>query len=187
MEKPALPYELNHAASPAYWQVDILWTILASGDQTGGSYSLMEELCPKDSGPPPHFHDQDEAFYIIEGEIAFAAGEQIIRGRAGSFIAIPRGVVHSFRVESDAARVLNWYAPAGFERTISELAEPAPERTLPPKGRPLAADPQKMMALFREVGMHMADGPNPLHIGGVSPQYVGGGPAPAAGDGGKTA
>ena len=163
MASEAKPYELNHAQSPAYWQVDILWTILASGDQTGGSYSLMEELCPKDSGPPPHSHDQDEGFYIIEGEITFIANGKTIRGTSGSFISIPRGTVHSFRVDSDTARILNSYAPAGFERTISELAEPAPERVLPPKGRPMFATMQKTMTLFQEVGMHIVEEPDTLH------------------------
>ena len=144
MASEAKPYELNHAQSPAYWQVDILWTILASGEQTGGSYSLIEELCPKDSGPPPHYHDQDEGFYIIEGEITFVADGKTIKGTwpAHSFqFRVERFI--RFRVDSDTARILNSYAPAGFERTVRELAEPAPERVLPPKGRPMFADMQK--------------------------------------------
>ena len=173
MDSNPQPYELNHTQSPSYWQVDILWTILASGEQTGGSYSLMEELCPKDSGPPPHYHDQDEGFYIIEGEITFVADGRTIKGVSGSFISIPRGTVHSFRVDSDTARILNSYAPAGFERTISELAEPAPERFLPPKGRPMASDMQKTVALFQEVGMHIVNEPDLLNPAINPQQYVG--------------
>ena len=173
MASKAAPYALNHAQSPAYWQVDILWTILASGEQTGGSYALMEELCPKDSGPPPHYHDQDEGFYIIEGEITFVADGKTIRGTSGSFIAIPRGTVHSFRVDSETARILNFYTPAGFERTVSELAETAPERVLPPKGRPMFADMQKTMALFAEVGMHVVREPDTLPAQVDPQQYVG--------------
>ena len=141
---------------------------------------MMEELCPKDSGPPPHYHDQDEGFYIIDGAITFAVGDTIIQGRAGSLIAVPKGTVHAFRVDSETTRLLNWYSPAGFERTILELAEPALERKLPPKGRPLMADPQTVMALFREVGMHISDAPNPLQAPGASPQYA------AAAPGGKS-
>ena len=166
------PYELNHTQSPAYWQVDILWTILASAAQTGGSYSLLEELCPKGSGAPPHYHDQDEGFYIIEGEITFVADGNIIKGTSGSFISIPRGTTHSFRVESETARILNSYAPAGFERTISELAEPALKRELPPKGRPMTADLNKTIALFQEVGMHVVTAPDALYSATDLQQYT---------------
>jgi hypothetical protein len=75
----------NREDAPAYWQVDILWLIHASVQQTGGAYSLIEEFCPKDSGPPPHYHDQDEGFYLLEGEITFQAGDQS-RFRAVRFI-----------------------------------------------------------------------------------------------------
>jgi hypothetical protein len=69
---PIQPYGIEVKNAPAYWSQDILWTVLASSEQTGGSYSLMEELCSKHSGPPPHTHEQDEALYILEGEITLA-------------------------------------------------------------------------------------------------------------------
>jgi hypothetical protein len=63
---PKHAYMEHNTNAPAYWQVGILWAMLATSDQTNGQFSLMEEWCPKDSGPPPHYHDQDEAFYLIE-------------------------------------------------------------------------------------------------------------------------
>ncbi len=83
-----------------------------------------------------------------------ADGEDL-KTEAGSFVLIPRGTVHSFRVDSETAILLNSYTPAGFERTIMELAEPARERTIPPSDRPdMAADMDKVTALFEEIGMH---------------------------------
>ena len=66
---PTKPYGINVAEASAYWSQGILWTILATAEQTGGSYSLMEELCPKDSGPPPHTHDQQPVNHVMEGEL----------------------------------------------------------------------------------------------------------------------
>jgi len=155
-------YERNRDAAPAYWQVDILWLILASGEDTKGAFSMMEELCPKDSGPPPHRHDQFEFFYILDGQITFLVEGEEIQGTAGSIVTIPAGSTHSFRVDTETARGLNLYVPAGFERMITELAEPAPQRSLPPKGRKANQDMGKMKQLMQEIGMHPTNDPDSL-------------------------
>ena len=92
----------------------------------------MWQLCPKGSGPGSHYHDQDEGFFVNEGEITYlAAGEQLT-AKTGSFVWIPRGTVHSFRVESETATLLNFYTPAGFEQTLCRGAyQPKPSRCLP--------------------------------------------------------
>lgn len=160
------PYLATVEEGPAYWQVGILWVVLATGEQTGGGYSLMWELCPKDSGPPPHYHDQDEQFFVIDGEITYRADGEDLKAGPGSFVLIPRGTVHSFRVDSERATILNSYTPAGFERTIVELGEPARERTIPPSDRPaIDADMDKVTMLFEEVGMHPVEAPDILRGG----------------------
>ena len=156
------PYMLDKAAGPAFWNVDILWVVLADGSKTQGQYSLMWELCPRNSGPPPHYHDQDEQFYVIDGQITYLAGEQTLVATAGTFVLIPKGTIHSFRVDSETAEILNSYTPAGFERTILELAEPAQTRILPPPGLPMAHDWAQVSALFAEVGMHVVNQPDML-------------------------
>lgn len=157
------PYVTNIGEAPAYWQVGILWAMLATGEQTGGAYSLMWELCPQGSGPTPHFHDQDEQFYVIDGEITYRADGQELKATAGSFVLIPRGTVHSFRVDSETATLLNSYTPAGFERVITELGEPAQARTLPPAGRPAVPfDMEKANRIFQEGGMHIVHEPDVL-------------------------
>lgn len=160
------PYQLHNTQAPAFWQVDILWILLASSEQTGGAYTLLEQLCPRDSGPSPHYHDQDEAFTIQDGEITFAVDGQVLEGVAGSFIWVPRGAVHSFRVRSETARILNSYTPGGFERVIIALGEPAPERVLPPRGRPMQGDREKIMKAIADVGMHISDEPDVLRAQG---------------------
>ena len=165
-EPKAAPYVDTVEEGPAYWMVGILWVVLASGEQTGGAYSLMWQLCPRGSGPGPHHHDQDEQFFVIDGEITYLTNGRELKAGAGSFVLIPRGTVHSFRVDSRTATLLNSYTPAGFERTITELGERAPTRTIPPPDRP--AIPGGMgdaVALFGEIGMHVLQEPDVLRAG----------------------
>lgn len=151
----ATPYVETVQQGPAYWMVGILWVVLATGEQTGGSYSLMWQLCPRGTGPGPHYHEQDEQFYVMDGEITYLAGGRELKAGPGSFVLIPRGTVHSFRVDSETATLLNSYTPAGFERTITELGERAQARTIPPPDRPaIPGGMDDAMALFREIGMH---------------------------------
>lgn len=157
------PYTETVEQGPAYWMVGILWVMLATGDQTGGGYSLMWELCPRGSGPGPHYHDQDEQFFIMDGEITYRADGEDLKAGPGSFVLIPRGTVHSFRVDSETATLLNSYTPAGFERTITELGERAQAREIPPSDRPaIPGGMDAAMALFREIGMHLVQEPDSL-------------------------
>lgn len=159
-----IPFLSNREDASAYWQVDILWLIHASGQQTGGAYSLIEEFCPKNSGPPPHYHDQDEVFYLLEGEITFQAGDEILKAQGGFSVSIPRGTVHSFRVDSEVAHILNFYTPGGFEQIIVELGQPALTRTLPPPGIDKPISPDQMKSVLQKVGMHAVDLPDSLRM-----------------------
>ncbi len=150
---PTKPYALSREQAAGYWLQDILWTVLATAEQTGGSYSLLEQLCPKNSGPALHAHEQDEAFYVLEGEITLIAGPERFIAKAGSFIYIPAQCVHSFRVDTAEARLLNWYLPGGFERTITDFAVPAESRTLPSGHVGMRGTPEQLQALFKRVGM----------------------------------
>jgi quercetin dioxygenase-like cupin family protein len=158
----SLPYMINRDQAPTYWEVDILWLLLADGKQTGGAFSLLEQLCPKGSGPPPHTHTQIENFYIMEGEITFLIDGQTVVGKEGSFVTVPAGTVHSFRIDSETALILNSYIPAGFELMITELGEVAPERNLPPRGRPFQHSPEEIARTVERSGMQWLDLPDTL-------------------------
>ena len=156
------PTVQNNSDAPAYWGVDILWLVLATGETTNGEYALMEQICPENSGPPPHTHAQREMFYILEGTITFRVGEETVTAGAGASVIVPPDTVHSFRVDSPTARVLNSYTPAGFERLIMETNEPAQERTLPPKGLPMHADKETLQRISTEIGMQWVNVPDVL-------------------------
>ncbi len=159
------PYGINIADAPAYWSQGILWTILATSEQTGGSFSLMEELCPKDAAPPPHTHDQDEVIYVTEGELTMIAGAERINAKAGALAYIPARCVHSFRVDSREARLLNFYLPGGFERVVTEFGVPAESRVVPPPNLNQRGTPEQMRALFQKVGMNTVALPDSLREG----------------------
>lgn len=156
------PFELNYQQGKPYWMVDILWVVLAERETTNGTFSLMWQLCPKGSGPGPHYHDQDEGFFVNEGLITYVAGGEQFVATKGSFVWIPRGTVHSFRVDSETATLLNFYTPAGFEQVIRAGGLPADALTLPPAGLGMNTDQPKMMALFAEIGMHVVREPDVL-------------------------
>lgn len=129
------PILLAMGEGEALWCVGALTTVKAEGEQTNGAYALIEDQAPTGAGTPLHRHaGDDEAFYVLEGEITFyLANAGPLRAGPGAFVHIPGGVVHAFRVESATARYLIITTPrhAQFYRAI---AEPAPERTLPPPG-----------------------------------------------------
>ena len=62
-----------HDATPI-WQVGILWAVLAEGTDTDNTFSVLWELCPQNSGATPHYHDQHEGFFVIDGSITYLVG-----------------------------------------------------------------------------------------------------------------
>jgi quercetin dioxygenase-like cupin family protein len=124
---------LGSGEGEALWCVGALTMVKAEGEQTAGAYALIEDYAPRGSGTPMHRHpDDDEAFYVLDGEVTFYLGDSTpIRAKAGAFVHIPGGVTHAFRVESPTARYLIITTPrhAHFYRAI---AEPALERHIPP-------------------------------------------------------
>jgi len=95
-----------------------------SGEDTNGAYSLMEVELNGD-GPPQHIHkNEDEAFYVLEGEVKFLLGEHASIAKAGTFVRIPRGTRHAFcRVEKKNAKLLAMFTPAGFEKFFDEAVD----------------------------------------------------------------
>ena len=101
---------------------------LCEAHSTNNVWSLMEVTLPQDAGPPPHSHRWDEAYFVIEGDVAFSVGEQRFTASAGDFVYTPGGVAHGFRGASlRPARVLIFDAPAHagafFKRVGREVKE----------------------------------------------------------------
>ncbi|SDS35859.1 Cupin domain-containing protein [Friedmanniella luteola] len=126
------PFLTTRQDVPSYWMVDSLWSVLAPAEATGGALTVLDQLMPRRSGPPPHVHDRlHEYFYVLDGAIHFQIRQEVTTAHTGTLLSIPAGTVHGFAVASDTARVLNLYTPGGFTEQISYLGTPATELRLP--------------------------------------------------------
>src|SRR6516162_6952174 len=105
-----------------------VYRFLATGEDTNGKYTLWEALVPPGGGPPPHVHSQEEeGFYVLEGDITFTIGDQRHIASAGMFANMPVGTLHSFRNEGGKpAKMLISIAPAGLEKMFFEVGVPVP-------------------------------------------------------------
>lgn len=101
---------------------------LAEGEQTDGTFTLVDERAKRGESVPLHLHGDDmESFYVLEGEITLYIGDQPgARLSAGSFAHLPGGTVHGFRVESETARYLILTTPrhGQFYRAITLPCRP---------------------------------------------------------------
>jgi len=101
-------------------------TVKADASDTAGSFSLLEAAEPPGFGPPMHTHeDAGEAFYVLEGEYLIFLDEQEFRCPAGSFVFIPAGHVHGFRVGDVPSRKLVIFSPAAMVGYFDELERAA--------------------------------------------------------------
>ncbi len=134
MTTPAQLIHVQPGEGPAFSAVGDVYRILATGEQTGGAYALSEARVLPGGGPPPHIHHrEDEAFFVLEGEITFLLGDRKVVAKPGTFIQGPRGVPHAFKNESNApARMLILVTPPGFEKFLAEFAQPIASFESPP-------------------------------------------------------
>ena len=99
-----------------------------SGAQTGGAFALIESTAPAGDQPPLHVHrDDDEGFYVLEGELTLWVGDQTHVLRAGDGLLAPKRIPHTLRVGEGGARWLVAAAPAGFEAFVRAVAAATPE------------------------------------------------------------
>jgi len=105
------------------WMGKTSTSFLATGEQTGGAFALVDERATRGESVPLHRHPDDmESFYVVEGEITLYVGDEPgVRAGPGSFAHLPGGTVHGFRIESDEARYLIHTTPrhGEFYRAIT--------------------------------------------------------------------
>src|SRR3954467_12822137 len=88
------------------WFLGTLATIRVPGEAVDGRFALIEFRFPRYASPPLHTHPQDESYVVLDGRLTLVAGDRRFELRAGGTGVVPMGVVHSFRVDSETARVL---------------------------------------------------------------------------------
>ena len=109
------------------------YTILLTGDDTNGRFCLIDMHVPPGGGPPPHRHDFEETFVMLEGELDLTFRGSKLVARAGDTVNIPANAPHQFHNGSQkAVRMLCLCAPAGQENFFLEVGTPVETRTTPP-------------------------------------------------------
>jgi quercetin dioxygenase-like cupin family protein len=138
-------------ALPHLGLVGDTYTILLTGEDTAGQYTLIDMHVPPGGGPPPHRHDFEEMFTVLEGEVELTfRGERMV-ARAGETVNVPANAPHAFTNASGApARLLCMCSPSGQEKFFLEVGDPVATRTEPPApldGAAVAAFVAKSQAL----------------------------------------
>jgi quercetin dioxygenase-like cupin family protein len=121
------------------------YTILLRGEDTAGRFCLIDMYVPPGGGPPPHRHDFEETFTLLEGELEFTFRGKKMTAKAGETIHIPANAPHMFHNGSQSAvRMLCICAPAGQERFFEEVGARVGTRTdAPPKPDAVAEEELK--------------------------------------------
>ena len=160
-EQAKLGYTLDGNEGEAFWLLGMLETIKISGKDSDGDFGLIELVVPAGIGSPWHVHpEEDEWFYVLDGELTVWVADTRMSLMAGSFAFGPKGVPHTFYVESGEAKFLVGFQPMQFEGFLREVGEPAPELVAPPPpdGEP---DMQRLAAIAEQNGMQILGPPGP--------------------------
>lgn len=137
--------ESDRPRSPHIGLAGDTYTILLTGKDTAGRYCLFDMHVPPGGGPPPHRHDFEESFTVLEGEVDFVFRGQHLTIRSGGVVNIPANAPHRFQNTSgQPARMLCLCSPAGQENFFAEIGVPVPSRTAaPPELSPAAREELK--------------------------------------------
>ena len=109
------------------------YTITVSGEDTEGRFCVIDMHVPPGGGPPPHRHDFEETFILLEGEMEATFRGKKSMVRAGQTVNVPANAPHRFHNASpQPVRMLCICSPAGQEKFFMEVGVPVPARTTPP-------------------------------------------------------
>ena len=140
IETATKPYRLasGEGLADVWWKTGRV-TVKIAGAETDGAFAQIEVDDPRGTGTPLHVHhNEDETFYILEGEVTALVGDERIDLTAGDFLFAPRDIPHAYVVRSERARILATISPAGIEQLFVSLgapvtgAEPPTETVMPP-------------------------------------------------------
>ena len=152
-DDPARRLAIARPEDPALTHLAVVgdtYTVLLSGEQTDGRFAMLDMLIPPGGGPPPHRHDFEECFRVLEGSLEVQVRDlPPVRLEAGESANIPANAPHSFRNPAQApARLLCTVAPSGLEKFFAEFGDPVPTRTSP---SPPLRDAERQQRLRRAV------------------------------------
>jgi mannose-6-phosphate isomerase-like protein (cupin superfamily) len=134
-------------------------TIVASKEDTGGTYSFIEAKVFPGGGPAPHIQTREhEGFYVIEGQITFKVDNQTIEAKPGTFVNVPPNVLHSFKNETnEVAKLIIILSPPGLEQLFVEVGLEVSDINIEPQ--PFTNEQkQKLPSILSKYGMEIRPG-----------------------------
>jgi quercetin dioxygenase-like cupin family protein len=144
------PFSVPADGGRATW-TDGLNLFKALADDTGGALALWESVLPQGSSPPLHVHHrEDEAFYVLDGELTFRLDDRLVPAPTGTFLWGPRDVPHQYRVDSPTARLLSLFVPAGGEEMFFHMSRPAEALAMPPPVEQPAMPSAELIAMLEQ-------------------------------------
>ena len=150
-------FALTSGEGKKYWFLGSLMEVKVTGEETNGAFSLLEFNDAPDSSTPLHIHhDEDEYFYVLEGEATFTIGEKTILAKPGTFLFAPRDIAHMYKIEgSKPAKIIMMLVPAGLEKLFIDHSAPATEYKLPPED--VETDMEKLFADAPNYGIEILE------------------------------
>lgn len=146
-----MPYVRQFGQENTHYFLGSKVTFLVNGEDTDGQYTVLHFHEQKGLEPPPHIHaDEDEAFYVLEGEITYYIDGRPVHATPGTYVYAPRGIEHTFSLQTEEAKVLVTVYPAGFERFVKELSVPLSHQR---HGPPSEEDVKKLIAVAAKYGI----------------------------------
>jgi quercetin dioxygenase-like cupin family protein len=133
---------VKHQPKPKRYYFDVaLGSILLSGEDTGGAYSVLDVRVAPGKGVPRHTHTrEDEALFVISGELEAIVGDEVFTLRGGETLIAPRNIPHQLRNSGNAPNhYLIMFSPAGFEEFLKATSVPAPDESVAPTEPPAVA------------------------------------------------
>lgn len=139
LTQPRQPLVVPAREGQARWWFSNLAVIKTTAADTGGQMTIIEVTEPPGVSGPRHVHHrEDEAFWVLEGDVTFEIGATTIAAHAGDYVFGPRDIPHRYTVGDAGCRMLFILTPGGFEDLVIAMSVPAASRTLPP---PSAQEP----------------------------------------------
>jgi quercetin dioxygenase-like cupin family protein len=160
MKSTSLPLKAFKRATSldrSKWYMGMLLTNLTETPDTNGAFSLFEATLVPGTEPPPHVHSrEDELFYVLEGEFDVYVEKEVLNGKTGECIFLPRFKPHAFIIRSPRLRLLILFAPAGVEEAFRGMSSPAQNLAPPTEALTYSAeDLEQTTRRFNASGVRM--------------------------------
>ncbi|HEX8799394.1 MAG TPA: cupin domain-containing protein [Terriglobales bacterium] len=141
---PFHPILTDAGGGPTFTMLGTTMRLIATAADTGGRYTVIEQVTPPGWGPPRHIHTrEDEIFYILDGSYELHVGDERRTVSAGASMILPRNIPHGFRnVASTPSRLVFVITPGGLEEYFLAVAKSSP-----------APNPPQLVELARPFGL----------------------------------